>query len=243
MPTGPQPSAEQVNEVKTRFLAKLKSEPPAVPFHASDLARINDNDIWITVLLEAYKLDVEKTITRLWENCEWRQSYGTNNITEKDVNQEYLNDGEIYVHNQDHEGKPLLIVDFSKHSKSKNQDDLIRLIVYWVERIQRKDYLQKMTLFMDMTNAGLSNLDLDFIKAIINLFETKYPYTPNYIIVHQLPFLLNAAFKVVKTFMPADALEILRVTTKKDIKQYVNQDNCLKIWGGNDDYKFKFESA
>lgn len=29
MPKGAQPTAEQVNEVKTRFLQKLKSEPPA----------------------------------------------------------------------------------------------------------------------------------------------------------------------------------------------------------------------
>lgn len=42
--------------------------------------------------------------------------------------------------------------------------------------------------------------------------------------------------------MPAEALEILRVTTKKDINEYVDKDNCLKIWGGNDDYTFKFSA-
>ncbi|EDW69533.1 motile sperm domain-containing protein 2 [Drosophila virilis] len=240
MPKGVQPTAEQICEVKTRFLAKLASEPPAVAFHPNDLARINDNDIWISQLLEAYNLDVEKTITRLWENCEWRQSFGANEINESNVNQEYLHDGEIYVHNQDNEGKPLLIVNISKHSKSKNQDDLIRLVVYWVERIQRQNYLQKITLFMDMTGSGLGNLDIEFIKRIIQLFETKYPNAPNYILVHELPFLLNAAFKVVKNFMPAEALEILRVTTKKDINEYVSKDNCLKIWGGTDEYSYKF---
>lgn len=128
---------------------------------------------------------------RLWEICAWRESYGANDIIESKLNKEYLHDGQIYVHNHDHEGKPLLIVNFSKHSKSKNQDDLIRLIVYWVERIQREDYLKKITLFMDMTNSGLSNVDIDFVKKIISLFETSYPNAPNYIIVHQLPFLLN----------------------------------------------------
>ncbi|EDV97463.1 motile sperm domain-containing protein 2 [Drosophila grimshawi] len=235
-----QPSAEQVNEVKTRFLAKMEAEPPAVPFHPSDLARIKDNDVWITRLLVAYKLDVEKAILRLYQNCEWRQSYGTNDINESNVNQEYLKDGEIFVHNHDKDGHPLLIVDMSKHSKSKNHDDLLRVIVYWLERVQREVYLQKVTLFMDMTNAGLGNLDLDYIKQIIQLFETKYPNAPNHIVVHELPFLLNAAFKIVKGFMPAEALEILRVTTKKDINEYVDKDNCLKAWGGNDDYTFRF---
>ncbi|XP_034111680.1 motile sperm domain-containing protein 2 [Drosophila albomicans] len=241
MPKGEQPTAEQVNEVKTRFLKNLEEQPPAVPFHPSDLARIKDSDVWITQLLEAYKLDVEKAIIRLRENCEWRQSFGTNDITATNINQEYLNDGEIYVHNQDKDGMPLLIVNFSKHSKSKNHDDLIRVIVYWVERVQHQyNYEKKITLFMDMTGAGLSNLDLDFIKRIVGLFETKYPNAPNYIVVHELPFLLNAAFKIVKGFMPAEALEILRVTTKKDINEYVDKENCLKSWGGNDDYTYKF---
>lgn len=49
-----------------------------------------------------------------------------------------------------------------------------------------------------------------------------------------------AAFKIVKTFLPEEALKILKVTTKKDIDQYVDKDNCLKLWGGNDDYEFQF---
>ncbi|KAL7734802.1 hypothetical protein ACLKA6_011085 [Drosophila palustris] len=243
MPKGVQPTAEQVNEVKTRFLQNLAAEPPAVPIHPSDLARIKDSDVWITQLLEAYKLDVEKAIIRLRQNCEWRQSFGTNDINETNVNQEYLHDGEIYVHNQDKDGMPLLIVNMSKHNKNKNQEDLIRLMVYWVERVQHEtNYSKKITLFMDMTNAGLGNLDLDYIKSIIALFETKYPNAPNYIVVHELPFLLNAAFKIVKGFMPAEALEILRVTTKKDVNEYVDKSNCLKIWGGDDDYTYKFQA-
>jgi len=52
--------------------------------------------------------------------------------------------------------------------------------------------------------------------------------------------LLLAAFKIVKTFLPEKALKILKVTSKKDIVQYVDKDNCLKIWGGNDEYIYKF---
>ncbi|XP_068148862.1 motile sperm domain-containing protein 2 [Drosophila tropicalis] len=240
MPKGKVPTADQISEVKTAILKKLESEPPADPFHPNDLKRINDNDLWIASLLEAYDLDVEKCIKRLWENLAWRKSYGVWDINETNVNQEFLRDGQIYVHNKDKEGKPLLILSLKKHTKSQNLEELLRVIVYWVERVQRESYLEKITIFMDMTGAGLSNMDLDFIKGIIGLFETKYPNAPNYILVHELPFLLNAAFKIVKTFMPADALEILRVTTKKNIGEFVDPDNSLKLWGGNDDYEYKF---
>ncbi|BFF98098.1 motile sperm domain-containing protein 2 [Drosophila madeirensis] len=240
MPRGVLPTAEQVAEVKTKFLQKLESEPPADAFLPEDLKRITDSDLWITKLLEAFDLDVEKTLTKLWENLAWRQSYGVYNINESNVNQEYLREGSIYAHNKDKDGKPLLIISIKKHSKSKNTDDLLRLVVYWIERIHRENNLEKITIFMDMTGSGLGNMDIDFIKNIVNLFETKYPYVPNYILVHELPFLLNAAFKLVKTFLPAKAVEILRVTTKKDVTEYVDKDNCLALWGGNDEYEYKF---
>ncbi|XP_017100278.2 motile sperm domain-containing protein 2 [Drosophila bipectinata] len=240
MPTDQEPTAEQIAEVRTAILKKLEAEPPAEPFHPNDLKRLKDSDLWISKLLKIYEFDLEKTNTRLWDNLIWRQSFGVNDITVNSLNQEFLNDGSIYAHNKDRDGKPLLIISMKKHSKSRNLDDLIRIIVYWVERLQQETNLDKITLFMDMTGSGLSNMDIDFIKANIGIFETKYPYVPNYIIVHELPFLLNAAFKIVKTFLPEEALRILRVTTKKDIDQYVDKDNCLKLWGGNDDYEYKF---
>ncbi|KAH8364140.1 hypothetical protein KR084_002954 [Drosophila pseudotakahashii] len=240
MPSDQQPSAEQISQVKTSILEKLEKEPPAVPFHPDDLKRITDSDLWITKLLQVYDFDVEKCIIRLWDNLAWRQSFGVYDINETNLNQEYLNDGSVFVHNKDKDGKPLLILTINKHSKSRNQDDLLRILVFWIERLQRDSKLDKITLFMDMTGTGLSNLDLDFIKSIIGVFETKYPYVPNYILVHELPFLLNAAFKIVKTFLPAEALKILKVTSKKDLDQYVDKDNSLKIWGGNDEYVYKF---
>jgi len=134
---------------------------------------------------------VEKCITRLWDNLAWRKSFGVYDITEANLNQEFLNDGSIYVHNKDRDGKPLLILTIKKHSKSRNQEDLLRILVFWIERLQRDSNLDKITIFMDMTGAGLSNLDMSFIKSIIGVFETKYPYVPNYILVHDLPFLLD----------------------------------------------------
>ncbi|XP_030372788.1 motile sperm domain-containing protein 2 [Scaptodrosophila lebanonensis] len=240
MPKDKKPTPEQITEVRKRFLEKMEFEPPEDAFHDKDIARIKDNDIWLSQLLQVYDLDVEKTLQRLWENCAWRKSFGVNEIDESNVNAEYLHDGQIFVRNKDKDGKPLLILSMKKHSKSQNSDELMRIIVYWIERIHRENYLEKVTIFMDMSGTGLSNVDLDFIKRIIELFETKYPSAPNYILVHDLPFLLNAAFKIVKTFLPADALEILKVTSKKDITLYVDKDNCLKLWGGNDDYEYKF---
>lgn len=53
-------------------------------------------------------------------------------------------------------------------------------------------------------------------------------------------FLAVAAFKIVKALLPEKAVEILKVITKKNINTYVDKDNCLSSWGGNDSYEFSF---
>lgn len=40
--------------------------------------------------------------------------------------------------------------------------------------------------------------------------------------------------------LPPKAVEILKMISKKDINQYINKDNCLAIWGGDDNYEFSF---
>lgn len=40
--------------------------------------------------------------------------------------------------------------------------------------------------------------------------------------------------------LPEKAVEILKVIKKKDINQYIDKDNCLASWGGNDNYQFTF---
>lgn len=53
-------------------------------------------------------------------------------------------------------------------------------------------------------------------------------------------FSFTAAFKIVKALLPEKAVEILKVIKKKDINQYIDKDNCLASWGGNDNYQFSF---
>ena len=46
-------------------------------------------------------------------------------------------------------------------------------------------------MFFDMQNTGLKNMDMEFIQYMINLFKLYYPWMLNYIIVLEMPWLLN----------------------------------------------------
>jgi len=110
---------------------------------------------------------------------------------QQSVGQEYLNEGSIFVHSNDVDGKPLLIFRVKLHSKSKNLDELIRIVVYWVERTQRQQHLTQLTIFFDMAGTGLATMDLDFVRRIVETFKLYYPNTLNYILVYELAWVLN----------------------------------------------------
>ncbi|XP_039229431.1 motile sperm domain-containing protein 2 isoform X2 [Drosophila yakuba] len=231
---------QQIEELRERFNSKYASSPPAAPFHPTDIDRIRNDHLWLQRFLEMHDLDMEASFTKLWETCVWRQSYGANDLDESQLNQEYLKEGSVFVRNNDVDGKPLLIFRVKLHSKSKNLDELIRIVVYWVERSQREQHLTQLTIFFDMAGTGLATMDLDFVKRIVETFKQYYPNTLNYILVYELAWVLNAAFKVIKALLPPKAVEILKMISKKDINQYITKDNCLAIWGGEDNYEFSF---
>lgn len=99
---------------------------------------------------------------------------------------------------------------------------------------------EQITLFFDMSETGLSNMDMEFTKYLINLFKYYYPNYLNYIIVLELPWVLNAALKIIKTWLPAKAVPKIKQVNKNALKEFVDSNVALRCWGGTNDYTFTF---
>ncbi|KAH8239084.1 hypothetical protein KR032_000502 [Drosophila birchii] len=235
-----QTTPELIQELRDRFNSKYESSPPSAAFHTIDIDRIRNDHVWLQRFLEMHDLDMDTSFNKLWETCEWRRSYGANDLQETQLNQEYLKEGSVFVHGTDVDGKPLLVFRVNLHNKAKNLDELIRIVVYWVERTQREQHMTQLTIFFDMAGTGLATMDMDFVKRIVETFKQYYPNCLNYILVYELAWILNAAFKVIKALLPPKAVEILKMISKKDINQYITKDKCLASWGGSDNYEFSF---
>jgi len=64
--------------------------------------------------------------------------YSISEINESNVRLDYLQDGGIFAHNKDKDGKILLIFKSKKHVKGqKDMEELKRCVVYWFERLER----------------------------------------------------------------------------------------------------------
>jgi hypothetical protein len=116
-----------------------------------------------------------------------------------------------------------------------------------------------------MMGSGLSNLDMEFTNYLINLLKMYYPAFLNYIIIYEMPWVLNgkfllfiififylnnlvlqnwsylAAFKIIKTWLPAKAVKKIKFLSKHNLNEYVSKESIMVSWGGEDNYKINFE--
>ena len=105
---------------------------------------------------------------------------------------EYINDGLMYPRGRDVDGKTVFIFRSKLYVRgTRNLDDLKKCFLYWIERIIREANDDLVTIVFDLTDAGLSNVDMDYTKYIINTFKNYYPCSLNYILIYDLPWILN----------------------------------------------------
>lgn len=66
--------------------------------------------------------------------------------------------------------------------------------MFWINVgyfFSREEKGEQISWFMDCKDAGLKNLEMEFIKFTIDVFKLYSPYSLNYIFVYEMPWVLN----------------------------------------------------
>lgn len=226
-------------DVKSLFQAKLK-ENPDQDFHPLDLERAKD-ERYLRRILKHTDNDPKLALDMLWDICTWRKSSGANEINESNIRMDYVNEGAFFPRGRDVDGCILLVVKSKKHVKgTKDFEEIKKIIIYWFDRLEREENGNKITLFFDLDGCGLNNMDMELTNYLISLFKSYYPNFLNYIIIYQMPWIMSAAFKVIKSLLPAKGVEKMKFVNKDTLKTYVLPEQALVCWGGTDTYEFEF---
>ncbi|XP_045525779.1 motile sperm domain-containing protein 2-like [Pieris brassicae] len=228
-----------VAEVRSLFQTRI-TENPDHGFNPSDFDRTKDEK-YIRRVLKHCSEDPKQAADMLWDILTWRKTVGASDINESNIKMNYVEEGIIFPHSRDVDGSLLLIIKSKKHVKgTKDFEEIKRIIIYWFDRMEREENGNKISLFFDMDGCGLGNMDMELIQYLISLFKHYYPNFLNYIIIFQMPWVLSAALKIVKSLLPAQAIEKLKNVNKDSLKTFVLPDQALTCWGGTDNYVYQF---
>lgn len=154
---------------------------------------------------------------------------------------EYINLGSFFPRGYDVDGKLMLVFIGKAYVKGQfDVGDLKMCVLYWCERLFRENDFDQISVVFDMQKCGLSNMDMDFSRFIIDIFKNYYPNSLNYILIYEMPWILNAAFKIIKQLLPQKSASRMKFIYPKNIREFMPEQHMLTIWGGPDDYVFKF---
>ncbi|XP_074033029.1 motile sperm domain-containing protein 2 [Leptinotarsa decemlineata] len=233
-------SQDKINDLRSRFLNDLSTKSPD-EVDPRDVEKVKTSDRWLQRFILHNEGNVEMALNMLWVAVKWRKDQQVNDINESNVKMDLICSGAFFTHGADIDGCKLLVFKCNKHVKGAVDINLLkRCIIYWFERVERMVNGNQITIFFDMEGCGLSNMDMEVIKYLIGLFKEYYPYFLNYILIFEMPWVLTAAFKIVKSWLPEKAVEKIKFVSKKDLKTFVPPEHILEKWGGQNTYVFSF---
>ncbi|XP_042208251.1 motile sperm domain-containing protein 2-like [Homarus americanus] len=236
----PEPTKAEINQLRTAAVQKIDTE--GVTYDPQDVKRIRSDDKYIRRFLMHHDNDQKLALEMVMDTLKWRYENQCNAITKESVPDDFFVKGAMYIHNRDRDGCKMLIFVVRLHQKGVLDMDLLnKFFIYWLERLEREEKGEWITVFFDMCETGMKNMDMEFIQYMINLFKNYYPWFLNYIVVFEMPWLLSAMWKIIKTWLPPKSVEKIKFVDKKSLKDFVDPDQCLINWGGTDNYEYKFE--
>ncbi|XP_053162953.1 motile sperm domain-containing protein 2 isoform X2 [Hemicordylus capensis] len=232
--------ATLISEIRQRFVTEYVPAT-ADKYDSRDVERLQQDDTWVDNFLIWRQDVVDDTLKMIDESFQWRKEYAVHDLTESSLPKGLLDAGAIYLHGYDKEGYKIFWFKVKLHIKdSKTQFEKKKLVAFWLERYARREHGKPLTVVFDMSETGLSHIDFDFVRYIINCFKMYYPNYLTKIVIFELPWIMNAAFKIVKGWLGADAATFLKLANRNEVQEYISAEYLPPHMGGNDTFKYSY---
>jgi len=236
---------KKFTDLKNKFLEQYQGSIDKGVYHPRDLERLKKDNEWIKAFYRQSMEDNEKTLCLIDEVLAWRKFSDVNNIIipgRLPVSEELFQKGFIFMRNDDINCIPMMHFIIKNHKKEHvSQSELFRFISYFFEKAYKFNCEDPIVLVFDMSDSGYSNLDMDMIKFVIMCLKTYYPGLIDYMIIYQMPFIFNAAWKIIRNWLPAEAVKLIKFCDKKNIKEYIQESQLFVHMGGTDDFRYTYD--
>ncbi|NWX59354.1 MSPD2 protein, partial [Promerops cafer] len=210
-------------------------------YDSRDVERLQQDDKWVENYLIWRHDVVDDTLKMIDESFQWRKEYTVNDLSESVLPKWLFEIGALFLHGYDKEGYKLFWFKVKHHTRDpKQQLDKKKLVAFWLEHYAKRDHGKPLTVVFDMADTGISHIDLDFVRFIVNCFTDYYPNFLTKIVIFEMPWIMNAAFKIVKGWLGPDAISMLKFTNKSDVQEYISGEYLPPHMGGSDSFKYSY---
>ncbi|XP_050045670.1 motile sperm domain-containing protein 2-like isoform X1 [Dermacentor andersoni] len=222
---------DNIEELRRRIFEEAERDPDQ--FHPADVQKIADCDELCRRFIRQKKLNLDAAFEMTKNALIWRKKFEVNDITEATLPPVYFDFGAMFPLGQDKYGSQLIYHRVKLHRKDERQAiQHRRFLVFWVEKLLYELDHVRLSFILDLGESGYGNMDMELIGFLISLFKEYYPWALGYIMVYDMPWLFNTAWKVIKSWVPAEGVERVKFVDRNTITNYVSPENLPDYMGG-----------
>ncbi|RGB43364.1 CRAL-TRIO domain-containing protein [Rhizophagus diaphanus] len=222
------------------------------------LTGADDPDILLLRFLRARKWDVEKAIIMLISTLKWRLQFDVDKIikggelgmekyfAEKGVKglSIQFTSGKSFVRGTDKEGRPITYVNVKAHKKDEQNLEVLQMFTIYVMetvRLMIQPPIETGCLIFNMEGFSIANMDLQYVKFMIQCFEAYYPESLGILLIHKAPWVFPQVWKLITPLLdPVVASKIQFTKTDQDLKNFIPHEHIIEELGGGDKWKYEY---
>lgn len=227
-----EPRGTIVQQVRDLFLEReFKAAPEE--FYLEDIKLIENMDFLLQRNIIMQRKDVEASVKMVSQMLKWRKEHKLYELNDRLFPQELTMAGGAFVYEPDKYGNRTL---YLRASMCKNCAELKTAMKDFLNHLMFKLDDSKdgatYSIIMDLTNTTLTNYDLDLLTHVVALLKDYFPVNMDYFLAVNFPWILSAAWTLIKRLIPAEKRDAVQFISSKEIFDFIPKENCPDFLGG-----------
>ncbi|KAF7494368.1 Motile sperm domain-containing protein 2 [Sarcoptes scabiei] len=227
--------AEKISEIRALVLEEYAKNPEQI--FEEDLKRIDDD--WCVERFLRRCRTVKDSSEMLINTLKWVHDLELFRLKDSDFPEEFFKIGAIFCSANDRKGNGVVFLRIRLHRKVKELERKIKqFIIYQIIKMDLKTNGNGMAIVFDCKGAGFASLDMDMIWFLVSSLLNHFPYGMDYILVHELPWIFQSAWGIVKGWLPAETRKRIKFASTDQLLEYFDRANLPKYLGGTCDLNY-----
>jgi hypothetical protein len=158
--------------------------------------------------------------------------FGVREIKETDFPQEYYR---MLKYGMARDGSQLLIGQSKYHSPlSEWKDNFKKFAIFIIEYLDNKNDGKGVTLLMDVSDSGYSNVDFDLALFLRPIHGKYYPQLIKIHLLTEIPWIISSILWIMLSLLPEKTRKTIKVVKKEELIEYIAEDQLPDSLGGED---------
>lgn len=225
---------------ETRNMLRKKYAKRPESFIKDDYDRMLADDWTVSRFLLRCRKN-PKRAAKLMEQCgKFRQEFRMGSSKMSDFPIEFHKAGGLFRYAPDRVGNQTLYMRIKMHLRSSEMSKIMKeYILCAIEDCDKANNGRGTAIVFDLTGCGLQNVDPSFLFWLVFSFRNYCPKGLSYIIVYNLPWILNATARLAMSWLSSTNRKRMRFLSGDAIQDFIAPENLPDFLGGTCKLSYK----